>query len=183
MTISHSHVILDACCIINLAASGHLLAILRSIPGQVAVTQVVKEEELKTLQILEDGENEAAIQFEQGIIQGLAIIVDFESDAEAELFVNYAAVLDDGESATCAIALHRGWAIATDDKKAIALMKREASHLQMFSTLQIIKHWAEKTALDASALRETLNAIRFKGRYLPPKSDPLRGWWEKSLSV
>ena len=176
MKIAHSHVILDACCIINLAASGHLRAILQSIQAQVAVTQVVQEEELKTLQILENVENEAAIEFEQAIIQGLVIIVDFESDAEAELFVNYVALLDDGESATCAIALHRGWAIATDDKKAIALMKREAPHLQMFSTLQIIKHWSEKTALDPSALRETLNAIRFTGRYLPRKNDPLRGW-------
>ncbi|MCT7971308.1 hypothetical protein [Laspinema olomoucense] len=183
MMISHSHLILDACCLINLAASGHLRAVLQSIPAQVAVTQLVKDKELKTLQILDEVENEAAIQFEQAIIQGLVIIVDFESEAEAELFVNYAALLDDGESATCAIALHRGWAIATDDKKAINLIKREASHLQIFSTLQFIKHWSEKTALDASALRETLNAIRFKGRYLPPQSDPLRVWWEKSLSV
>jgi hypothetical protein len=49
MDIAHSHVILDACCILNFCASGHFLAILQSIPARVAVTQVVREEELKTL--------------------------------------------------------------------------------------------------------------------------------------
>ncbi|MEG4118408.1 hypothetical protein QUA43_13155 [Microcoleus sp. N9_B4] len=54
-------------------------------------------------QHLENEENEAAIA------QGLLIVVDFESEEEAESFVNYATVLDEGESATDAIAVHRGW--------------------------------------------------------------------------
>jgi hypothetical protein len=55
---------------------------------------------------------------------------------EAELFVNYVFELrGDGESASCAIAVHRGWAIATDDKKAISFIKREASQIQILSTL------------------------------------------------
>lgn len=150
MNIAHSHVVLDACCILNFCASGHLLEILQSIPAQVAVTQVVQEEELKTLQRIENEENEGALQFEVAIAQGLLIIVDFESEEEAESFVNYATVLDDGESATLASAIYRGWAIATDDKRAISLIKREASHLQLFSTLDIIKHWSEEASLDSS---------------------------------
>ncbi|CBN53546.1 MULTISPECIES: hypothetical protein [Kamptonema] len=178
MHIAHSHVILDACCILNFCTSGQLLAILKSIPAQVAVTQVVQKDELKTLQRLENEENEGAIQFEAAIAQGLLIVVDFDSEEEAESFVNYATVLDDGESATDAIAVHRGWAIATDDKKAISFIKREASHLQILSTSEIIKHWSEEVGVDSSALREALKAIRVKGRYLPPKNHPLRSWWE-----
>lgn len=178
MNIAHSHVLLDACCLLNFCASGNLLAILKSIPAQVAVTQVVQERELKTLQRLEEEENEGAIQFEAAIMQNLLIVVDFESEEEAESFVNYATILDDGESATCAIAVHRGWAIATDDKAAISFFQQAAPYLQVLSTLEIIKHWSEETGLDSSALRDVLNAIRVKGRYLPPKSHPLRSWWE-----
>ncbi len=178
MDIAHSHVLLDACCILNFCASGHFLGILQSIPARVAVTQVVREEELKTLQILENEENEGALQFEAAIAHGLLIIVDFESEEEAESFVNYAAVLEDGESATCAIAVHRGWAIATDDKKAISFIKREELPLQILSTLEVIQHWSEKASIDSAALRDALNAIRVKARYLPPKSHPLRSWWE-----
>lgn len=181
MQITHSHIILDACCVLNFCASGNFLGILKSIPAEVVVTTVVQEYELQTLQRLKEEENEGAIQFEEAIKQGLLIVVDFETEEEEESFVNYAAVLDDGESATCAIAVHRQWAIATDDKRAIAFIQNEAPYLQILSTPEIIKHWSEIVSLDSSELRHTLNTIRLKGRYLPAKTHPLRSWWEAAL--
>lgn len=178
MHIVPSHLVLDACCVLNFYASGQLLPILKSIPVQVTVTQVVREKELTTLQRLEGEENDGATQFEAAISQGLLTIVDFESDEEAELFVNYAAILDDGESATGAIAVHRQWAIATDDKKAISFFRKETPQLQILSTLEIVKHWAEEAGVDSQTLRETLNSIRVKGKYMPPKNHPLLSWWE-----
>lgn len=182
MHITHSHILIDACCVLNFCASGNFLAILKAIPAQVAVTQVVQERELKTLQRLEDEENEGATQFETAIEQGLLIVVDFESEEEEAAFVNYVFELgDDGESATCAIAVHRGWAIATDDKRAISFSRQEAPNLQILSTLEMVKHWSEEANLDASALRNALDAIRVKGRYVPHKSHPLRSWWETAM--
>jgi predicted nucleic acid-binding protein len=183
MQIAHSHILLDACCVLNFCASGKLLAILKSIFAQVTVALVVQERELKTLQRLKSEDNEGVIQFETAIEQGLLVVVDFESEDEAESFVNYAAVLgDDGESATCAIAIHRGWAIATDDKKAIAFFQQIAPYLQVLSTPDIIKHWSDEAGVDSSTLRDVLNAIRSKGRYFPHKSHPLRSWWEIALT-
>lgn len=156
-----------------------MLAILQAIPAQVAVTKVVQERELLTLQRLEKEENEGATQFEEAIAESLLVVVDFKSEDESESFVNYAAVLgDDGESATCAIAIHRAWAIATDDKAAISFFQQAAPYLQIFSTPEIIKYWSEAAGLDSSELRDALNAIKVKGRYLPHKSHPLRSWWE-----
>ncbi|GET37597.1 hypothetical protein [Microseira wollei] len=182
MHIVGSHILLDACCILNFSASGQLLAILKSIPAQVAVTQVVREQELKTLQRLEQEENDGATQFETAIEQNLLTVVDFESEDEAESFVNYSTILGDGESATCAIAVHRRWAIATDDKKAIAFFQRTAPYLQVLSTLEIIKHWSEEAALDAQTLRDLFNAVRLKGHYMPQKTHPLRSWWESLIN-
>ncbi|MDF5708027.1 MAG: hypothetical protein PUP90_10195 [Nostoc sp. S4] len=179
MYIAHSHILLDACCVLNFCASSKFLAILESIPAQVAVTQVVQEGELRTLQRLKDEENEGAIQFETAIAQNLLTVVDFQSEEEVESFVNYAAILrDDGESATCAIAVHRGWAIATDDKGAIKFFQQSAPYLQVLSTVDIVKHWSEETGVNSSLLRDLLNAIRVKGRYFPDKNHPLRSWWE-----
>jgi len=178
MQIRHSHVVLDACCVLNFCASGHFMAILKSIPAQVVVTEVVREKELITLQRLEDEENEGAIQFETAITQGLLSVVDFELESEEETFVNYASELgDDGESATCAIAVHRGWAIATDDKKAISFSQKEAPHLQILSTLEIIKNWSELENLASAKLRNVISAIQTKGRYVPPRNHPLFSWW------
>lgn len=101
MHIAHSHVVLDACCVLNFCASGKFMEILKSLPAGIVVTTVVQERELKTLQRLQDEDNEGVIQFENAIAEGLLTVVDFESEDEAESFVNYAFTLDDGESATC----------------------------------------------------------------------------------
>lgn len=181
MQITHSHLLLDACCVLNFCASGKFLSILKSIPAEIVVTTVVQEHELKTLQKLKDEGNEGANQFEAAIEQGLLKVVDFDSVEEEESFVNYAAILDDGESATCAIAVHRNWAIATDDKKAISFIQKEIPHLQVVLTIEIIQYWSDKEGLDPLKLRDVLNEIRIKGRYLPPKNHPLRDWWKTAL--
>ena len=54
MQINHSHIILDACCVLNLCASGQFLAILKSLPAEIVVTTVVQERELNTLQSLKE---------------------------------------------------------------------------------------------------------------------------------
>jgi predicted nucleic acid-binding protein len=177
MKITHSHIILDACCVLNFCASGQFLAILKSLPAEIVVTTVVQERELNTLQSLKEEENDAVLEFETAITQGLLKVVDFESEEEEESFVNYAAILDDGEAATFAIAVNRKWAVATDDKRAILFIKKENTNIQILSTSEIIKHWSAIEKPDSSILSHVLNAIRIKGHYVPPKDDPLRNWW------
>lgn len=182
MQIVHSHLVLDACCLLNFAASGNLLSILEALPVQLVVTQVVQERELITLQQFREAKNDAVSQFEEAISKGVILVVDFETEAEEELFVNcVSALLDDGEAATCAISFQRGWAIATDDKRAISFIKQEAPHLQLLSTLDIIKLWSEQVSLDLITLRNVLHAIKVDGHYIPHKSHPLRPWWESAL--
>lgn len=179
MDIKHSHVVLDACCVLNFCASGHLLEIIQSLPAQVVVTEVVRERELLTLQRLAGENNEDVSQFETAMKKGLLAVIDFNSESEEETFVNYVFELgDDGESASCAIAVHREWAIATDDKKAISFFQREAPHLQILSTLEIVKNWSEVGNISSVTLRSALMAIRARGRYMPHRNHPLLRWWE-----
>jgi hypothetical protein len=182
MDIAYSHILLDACCVLNFSASGRFIEILNAIPAQVAVTKVVREKELKTLEHLKDIDNEAAIQFETALSKGLLLVTDFESELEEETFVNYVfAMGDDGESATGAIAIHRDWAIATDDKKAISFFQQEVPQLKILSTLAIVKYWSEKSRLTASELQNVLEAIQSKGRYIPDRNHPLQSWWKTSI--
>jgi predicted nucleic acid-binding protein len=182
MNIKQSHIVLDTCCIINFYASGKLSEILAAIPAQVVVTEVVRSQELTTLQRLENEEVEGAVYFEKVVREGLISIVDFESEAEAETFINYTAQMrDEGESATFAIAFHREWAVATDDKRAISFLKKEAPHIQIVSTLEVIEHWSKKSNIDSATLKATLSAIRVRARYQPPKNHPLLSWWETAM--
>jgi hypothetical protein len=182
MQIEASHLILDACCMLNFAASGHLLEILQVLPLQAVIPEIVKENELLTLQRLSKQEKSAIEQFESAIDQGILQVEDFNSEEENEAFVNYAAALgDDGESAVGAIAVCRGWAIATDDKKAIKFFQAESPTLQICSTLEIIKYWSGEVSLTKPQLFEVLDSIRIKGKYVPHRQHSLLAWWETIL--
>jgi hypothetical protein len=182
MQIRHSHIVLDACCVLNFCASDNFLEILKIIPARVVVTEVVRNQELGTLKRLNEDANDGAIQFKQAIEQRLLTVTDFETEGEEETFIYYASEMgDDGESATGAIAVHRGWAIATDDKRAISFFQKEAPELQILSTLEVIKYWSEEVNLELSQLKTVLSKIRTNGRYLPHKNHPLLNWWENIM--
>ena len=182
MNIKQSHIVLDTCCILNFYASGKFLEIVEAIPAQIVVTEVVRSQELKTLQVLENEESKGAIYFEKAVKESIISIVDFESEAEAETFINYTAQMkDEGESATFAIAFHREWSVATDDKRAISFFKKEAPHIQIISTLEAIEHWSESSNIDSAILKAALIAIRVKARYQPPRNHPLLSWWETAM--
>lgn len=183
MLINYSHIVLDTCCVLNFCASGHLAGILESIPAQVVVTEVVKSQELLTLKRVEESLGSGSITFEEAINKGLVTIEDFDSEAEAEAFINYASELkDEGESATFAIAVNRNWAVATDDKKATSFFKRESPQLQLLSSLEILKNYADKAKLPPAKLKALLQGVRTRGRYLPSQNHPLITWWEASIN-
>ncbi|HSH77652.1 MAG TPA: hypothetical protein VLA19_03870 [Herpetosiphonaceae bacterium] len=147
LVFAHSCIILDASCTINLAASGQMEGILEAIPSSVAVAAYVREQELLRINA-RSGEGGArspqAIDLQPLIDRRLLIVVSPESEAENESYVNFAAVLgDDGEAITAAIAVHRDWAIAIDDRSAANLFRREARQLQLISTPELIKHWVD----------------------------------------
>ena len=179
----HDCLLLDACCAINLYLSGHMSSILSALPVPVAISEYVFSVEAAgnvrstgksgALSVETKGE---AIQLQPLREAGLLQVVELTEKEEVDA-VNFAALIDPGEAFTCAIALNRGWAIATDDKKAISFFEDEVPQLQLVSTPQLIKYWADSTAPSEEQLREILQSVQRLGRYQPPKEDLLSKWW------
>ena len=198
-----SLVFLDACCAINVLASGAAQEILRSLPFQVAVTpRVLKEEVLyvrdePTREAAEDGSelelDLTATDDPEIIIQkvGLQPLVESGavgaagplSDEELETFVTLALELDDGEAETAAAAIHRGGAIATDDKKAIRVLGLHAPGLVILRTSDLLRTWVVTRSIPGERVRETLVAIERKASFLPPRDDPERAWWVRIVEA
>lgn len=176
------YIILDACCLINLYASGQLGEIIRCIPERFAVASYVKEKECLCIY---DGptsnmrKSKKQIDIEQLIQEGRVEIASLVGDKEAIMHINLAFELDDGEAYTGAIAANRRWIVGTDDKRAISIFVKSPYRLQVVSTIELVKKWADKLNPSSDLLRDVLHEIRTRARYEPSNDHPLRSWWLK----
>jgi hypothetical protein len=107
---------------------------------------------------------------------GLLQVIDLTASEEIDA-VDFSAVIGEGEAFTCAIAKNRGWAVATDDRRALTFFSETAPELQVVTTPQLIKHWAETDKVAAELVRDVLDKVHALGRYLPPKDHALYNWW------
>jgi predicted nucleic acid-binding protein len=179
---TNSSLILDACCLLNVYASGCLDAIAEALGHSFVIAEAVS---IETLYIRrdrseQDMQEREVIDLAAPVSRGALSIVALD-EAELVTFLTFASLVDDGEAATCALAIHRGLPLATDDRKARRLLQVQAPHLRLYSTLEMLKRWADHRQVDAVVLTRTLIAVRDRGNFLPPKADPLRGWWQASI--
>lgn len=179
LRLPHDRLILDACCVINLYASARMETILRAWPVAVAVADYVRDEEALMVREGPEGSDLPAEPIDlRPLIAAGALDVASLRDAEVETFVTLAAAFgDDGEAATAALAVHRGWALATDDRGAINVLRRVAPQVRIVSTPELIQRWAEEAAVPFDVLRTVLVNVRTRARYEPHVQHPLRRWW------
>jgi len=179
----HQCLILDACCLINLYASGRLLEILPSLGQVIVIAEYVQSEE--ALRIRGNASDESTVVYEPidlrpAIESGLLSVVSLETEVEEQRAVDYiGALLDTGEAITGAIAISRLWAIATDDRKATSFFARVAPQLQLVTTPEMIKHWCDSSAPAPDDVRRAIRDIRVRARYVPRRQHPLRAWWDR----
>lgn len=177
-------ILLDTCCLINLFASAHIEDIISAVPFSFGVAEAVRRE---ALYILPEGESEESpteaesVSIEPLVASGLLEVLQPESEQEAGTYIDFAADLDDGESMTCALAIHRSHDIATDERKAIRILAERAPQVVVHTTSSLVRWWSEVRHADPQVVRRTLNAIQVRGRFRPGKTDPLLSWWESML--
>ena len=172
--------LLDACCLINLAATSRAEDLFRSISVPVWVADRVFEGEalyLRRGRGGEDAEDRDPIELESLRDARLLQVVEAETDAELATFVTLAVDLDDGEALTGALAIHREADVATDDRKAIRVLTAVDPKLRIWRTSELIKQWAELRGIPHAALRDVLWNVQERARFRPGRGDPLWEWW------
>jgi hypothetical protein len=179
----YSCIILDASCTITLYASGYMAGILDAIPVSITIAEYVYTVEALTIYGDPDPASglpsKEKIDLEPLVTAGRLRVEPLAPGAEVVSAVNFAAALgDDGEAFTGAIAMHRNWAIATDDRSAISFFKRQTPQLQVVTTPELVKQWADTTSPTAEQVRIALRNVRSRGRYAPYRTHPLYNWWQ-----
>lgn len=182
----HEGVVIDACCLINLYASGYAAEIMTAVPGAIATSVYVRAEEARRIY---SGPMEGIkppdelIDLIPLIDQRLLQILDLESEDEKVSFVTFSAKVDRGEAEVASIALHRNWAIGTDDRAAIRLFTEALPNLERISTLQFLKNWEDHHSPAPAQIAQALHNIRVRAHYMPGKGHPLRTWWDERLQA
>ena len=173
--------LLDASCLLNLYATGRLLEIAGSLPWQLAVVDYVMEQEalyVRTIGAEEPGET-VPVDLSPLIDEGLLLVVRLETSSEEASFVDLAAILDDGEAMTGAIALNRGHSVAIDDRKARRVLGEKAPGMRLVSTLGLMCEWS--ASVTVPELSRALRVMQHRARYVAGQWDPLYAWWRDMM--
>lgn len=172
-------IVVDTCVLINLLATEKLTEISSLVaPSLLVCTQVAAESIY--LRSLNPTQQPEQVYLNPLFLSGLLTPCDFANDVEEQLFINYALELDDGEAMTLAIAHARNLPLATDEKKAKRVINKNAGHLRVLSTAEILHNWAR--GKDQSEVRLVLEMIGIRARFRPPdNSDPFSAWWNSII--
>jgi hypothetical protein len=175
---------IDACCLIDLLASGDVEAILRAsgftwqlpsaIQGEVQYRrQYDPTQPGKTIQV--------PVDLSGLIASGLLTVCTPQSQQELDRFTHYAAMFrSDGEAMCLALAEVRKWVVATDDRRAIRVAKQAG--LTVVSCPKLVKTWAVATGPDQAALNRVLQDIRVLAQFTPNATMPEYQWWMNELA-
>jgi hypothetical protein len=173
-------IIQDACLLINLLSSGRFEEMAGGCGLRFAITRAAAREAL----FLHDpvsGERER-IELQPLIEEGLLELLAAESENEKERYLELALSLDDGEAESVAIAETRNLALATDDKKARNLIRREGLKIELWSPCSLLRHWQGKCAVPDPETKCVLANTSNRAKYRPKCGQPDFEWWKKLSS-
>jgi predicted nucleic acid-binding protein len=169
--VSQEPLVLDACVVLNLAASRRLDDILAAGGWRPVVTAQAAAEAMWF-----DGESG-----ERELIDydNLSVNAELEIwspiDDEVLTLITLAAELGDGEAASLAIAHGRGLPVATDDIAGRRAARALEPAVSLMSTSELLRTWSANSHVDdvAAALARIEQGASFR----PPHNDPNAPWW------
>ena len=118
--------VLDACVVLNLAASGAFKEIVTTWHHPVAVSErASRSEALYTLAPgFKPGQREKIpLDLSQFVASGAIMELSGESDIEVMTRIGLEQIMDPGEAYVAALAIHRGHSVITDDRVALRLLQ------------------------------------------------------------
>lgn len=173
-------ILLDACVAINLAATGCL----DRIANTLEVTFAMAGQAAAEVGYLRDMVGGQVVltpinlrQFESGEIVEILEL----TPAELELYIELAAIVDDGEAATIAIAVRRHMDLATDDRRARRLCQ-ERDLAEPARTVSLLRAYADAAHLADDQIQQIITSVRERASFQPSRSDPELKWWNDHVN-
>ena len=173
--------VIDACCLIDLLASGQTEAILRATGHTWHLPSAVQAEVQYVRQHDPDKPGSYRnVPVDLAPLVGSGMLAPCQPDdlKEQTRYVHYATVFrSDGEAMCLALAESRGWPVATDDRKAIRFAQQAG--LTVISCPELVKAWVDATRPDPARVVQVLNDIQTLAQFRPNQNMPEESWWER----
>lgn len=175
---------IDACCLIDLLASGHVEAILRAAGLDWHLPYAVQGEvqHIRQYDTAQPGQFlKVGVDLSPLIASGVLRPCGPSDQTEQDRFVHYAAQFrSDGEAMCIALAEQRKWSLATDDRKAIRVAQKAG--LTVVSCPVLVKRWADAAKPDQATLCKALKDIQVLAQFKPNSTMPEYQWWLDELA-
>lgn len=163
----------------NLLATRCAVEILRSLNLLLLVPPAVAAE---VIYLESEEPNSEREQIDLTPLEVADVLVRLDlSDAELELVLEFARIVDDGEAEVMAVALTRAVTMATDDRKARRVATERGGTL--LSTPEVMYRWQSQAEASTERISHLLNLIERRSRYRPRSDHPLHGWWMSTLAL
>ncbi|HLX61140.1 MAG TPA: hypothetical protein VKX17_07640 [Planctomycetota bacterium] len=167
---------LDACCIINICATGDAPRILKMAGMKFYLSAACSKESL----CLHGRDDKAArirvpIDLSPLIQSRLIELTDVTPGPETAAFVDFAKQLDDGEAMALALAICRGWTFASDDRKACRIAKEKG--VPTIGTPGLLHTYSTSLNLSPPDIARCLKNIEQRATFRPKPTHPLGHWW------
>lgn len=178
--------VLDSCVLLNLLATGQAERLLGSLSNAcdfMAAEPVFAEIRcLDTAPDAEGARRKEPISLRPLVDSGEVALVSV-GEIPVEAFVRCAETLTDCDAACVALAGVRGAALVTDDLKARRVAQGLFPRVALVSTLGLLRRSTTALGLPDSELRGLAFNLRWRGNFLPPRSDPARSWYDELLRI
>lgn len=175
---------IDACCLIDLLASGEAEALLRAsgFTWQLPAAVHAEVQYRRQHDPAQPGQTMTVpVDLSPMIGSGLLTVCSPQTQLELDEYTRYAAMFrSDGESMCLALAESLSWVVATDDRRAIRVARQAG--LTVVSCPELVRTWADATVPDQAAQNRVLRDIEVLAQFKPNPTMSGHQWWVDQLA-
>lgn len=172
-------VVVDACCILNLLATGRELDLLHACDLDLIISEQAHGEAL-FLHAPPDADGVRAKQpasTERLLTARRLRIRSLDTEPLIAAFVACAAQLRDEDASCVALAGVLGLPLLTDDGKERRIAREQFPRIELISTLAVLDEAVRVLAMPEHELLGLAADLRWCGNFAPPRRDPLSPWY------
>ena len=170
--------IVDACSLLNLLATRRETELLLALRVRLLAAPAVRSEAMYLNAPSSPTGEPAREPADLSRLESSGLLRVMElGEAAVDAFVLAAAELTDNDAACVALAATHRLPLLTDDRKERRVCAKLFPHVEIASTLSLVRQATEALRLDRDATRVVLQDLRLRGSFLPPRGDSSNAWF------